>query len=852
MPHTVSPPSTPVDYAYYRPVIPLLLSFIAGIIGALYFPGKSFLIASLTVPATGLILHRLISGKLSRWAPLILFACLGYFAFASIEAASHKMDHVARYMNDRIWEITGTIVTEPVIQTHRQKFILGGLSIMPDSGKGALLNVRGNIQVSIYGKGKELAVGNRIRFTCKIRPVRSFHNPGGFDYTQYMMWHNIWGNTYASSNDLTLLDPNSMCFNTALNNIRNNILTLINQASTGDAQAVLSALIIGDRRGLSPPLQEAFNRVGVSHVLSISGLHVGVVATAAFVFFKWILSFFRPLLLRAWTKKAAAICAVFPVIFYGVMAGMEPATQRSVIMILVFLMTFLIQREHDLFNTIAIAALAILIIDPPALFSISFQLSFAAVLSISWGMMYFQQMFSQGIAGKHTALKYAATLFCMTACAILGVAPLVMHYFNTFPLSGFLANLVVVPLMGSAVVIIGLFSVMVIFPFSGHAALWGLKICDWILKPVIDFIYYLSDAPFAAIKTITPSILEIICFYLLAGGIALYQNKTAGKDPGNAENNSAIADPPSNLPRRWTGVIIAAALIVLFIDIMYWVNQRLWHDDLRVTVLDVGQGNSAVLEFPDGKCMVIDGGGFGDNAVFDVGERVLAPFLWRNKIRTVDTVILTHPDADHLNGLLYILKYFHVKQVISTHQASDSDSYEKFLELIRKNAIDHAGFAQIQRSFAINGATMEILHPDADFMKYHSSSTPKDVNDNSIVCKAGFGGFSILFPGDIMEAAERDTTTKNPESLAATILVAPHHGSKTSSSESFLDAVNPEMIIISSGKEDKFPSESVLERYENREIPVFRTDSNGAVRVVMDEKTMSVEPTLGKKLTFRH
>ena len=837
--------------AYYRPIVPLFFSFISGIICGHFVTGWSLLIISLTGISFSMIIYRLLSDKPCKWSPLILFACLGYLAFASIHAASLRANHVSHFRDARMWNITGTVAFEPVLQTRRQNLILENLELSPITKQEPPSEVLGNVQVNIYGSGKELAAGNRIKVSGQIKPIRSFHNPGGFDYTRYMMWKNIWGTVSVPADRVEIMPSvGASIFRTGLNTFRRNILELIYQAANGDASAILSALILGDRRNLSAPLQEAFNRVGVSHVLSISGLHVGIVATAAFVFFKWLLSFFKPLLLRAWTKKVAAVCAIFPVIFYGLLAGMEPATQRSVIMVSVFLMTFLIQREPDLFNTIAIAALVILIMDPPALFSISFQLSFAAVLSISWGMTGLTEKISQSIISRYAVLKYAVTLLSVSLCAIMGVAPLGMHYFNTFPLSGILANLVVVPLMGSVVVVMGLFSVLVMYPFSSHAALWGLKICSWILDPVIGFIYYLSGISFAAIKTITPSILEIICFYLLVWGfIELYRNKWVAKERAPIENKNRIQPrPTSQWSKRWIGVMVAVSVLVLFIDILYWANQRLWNNDLRITLMDVGQGNAAVLEMPKGSCMVIDGGGFGDNSAFDPGERIVAPFLWRHKIRTVDTVVLTHADADHLNGLIYILKHFHVKQVISTHHASDNPVYKDFMDLIRKNDISHPKFAQIHRTSTINDTTVEILHPDADFMEHSPSSSPKDINNNSIVVKVSFGGFSILFPGDIMLAAEKDMVMKMPQSLTADMLVAPHHGSKTSSSTAFLDAVDPKAIVVSSGKEGHFPSKSVVERYEKREVPIFRTDHNGAVLVIMDGETMTVEPMLGDKL----
>ncbi|MDO9263730.1 MAG: DNA internalization-related competence protein ComEC/Rec2 [Desulfosalsimonadaceae bacterium] len=835
------------ENVWFRPVIPLLLSFIAGIIIALIFPGRWIWILFVAVPSLGIVLHALVFKKNIRLSPLILYVCLGYLAYSACAVGPENPDHVAHYTDGRIRQITGTIDSDPVIQSYRKKCILRRLELSPVSGTSPPFPVRGSIQVNIYGKGsgknEDFSAGDRITLTGEIRPFRSFRNTGGFDYTRYMVWHDIWGSISASSNKIKRLSSNIGGFAVWMEAIRDNMRGLIHKASAGDAAAILSALIIGDRAGISPGLQDAFNRTGVTHVLSISGLHVGVVATAAFFFFNWILSFSRFLLMRAWTRKGAALAAIFPVVFYGMIAGMPPATQRSVVMIVVFLLTFLVEREHDLFNTIALAALAILITHPPALFSISFQLSFAAVLAIAWGMLTFRDTIYQSALGRNFLIKFVSTLFFVTLFAMIGTTPLVMYYFNLFPVAGLLANLVVVPLMGSLVVIVGLFSVLILYPVSAQFALWGLQLCDAVLKPAISFVKVLSQMEWSAIYTITPSILEMACYYLLVSGAVLLKMR---KKDSNRPDSPQPGNPAYG---RWVGFMMILVIGVLLVDGAYWTFRRLLHEDFRATVLDVGQGNSALLEFPKGYCAVIDGGGFSDNAVFDTGGMVLAPYLWRNKIRTVDTVILTHPDADHLNGLIYILKHFHVKQVISTHQPADSESYREFLSLIRTHNIRHPDLNGMGKTISKNGITLQFLypflHPSGNAPTTARIQDSPDANNHSLVIRAGFGKFSILFPGDIEEAGETAILAAAPEELPSTILIAPHHGSKTSSSPAFLDAVNPEAVIISSGKPDRFPSLLVLDRYRHKKYQVFRTDENGAVRIVTDGKGMAITPMKG-------
>ena len=839
--------SPPDDRVWFRPVIPLLLSFIIGIIDALIFQDRWIWILFVSFLALGIIIRALVLNINIRFSPLILYVCLGYLAYSACVVGPENPNHVAHYADGRIRQITGTIDSDPVIQSYRRKCTLLSLALSPASGTSQPLPVRGSIQVNIYGndsgKNAPLSAGDRITLTGEIRPFRSFRNPGGFDYTRYMAWQDIWGSVSVSNYKINILSSNSSGFGAGMETIRDNMRVLIHKASSGDAAAILSALIIGDRAGISPGLQEAFNRTGVTHVLSISGLHVGVVATAAFFFFNWILSFSRFLLMRAWTRKGAALAAIFPVVFYGMIAGMPPATQRSVVMIVLFLLTFLVEREHDLFNTIALAALVILITHPPALFSISFQLSFAAVLAIAWGMRVFGDMIYQSALGRNFLIKFASTLFFVTLFAMIGTTPLVMYYFNLFPVAGLLANLVVVPLMGSLVVIVGLFSVLVLYPASTQLAIWGLQLCDTVLKPVISFVTYLSQMEWSAIYIITPSVLEMVCCYLLVSGVVLL--KMRRKD----SNRPDRPQPGNPAYGRWVGVMMILVTGVLLADGVYWTFRRLLHEDLRVTVLDVGQGNSALLEFPKGYCAVIDGGGFSDNAVFDVGGRVVAPHLWRNKIRTVDTVILTHPDADHLNGLIYLLKYFHVKQVISTHQPADSGPYREFLDLISKNKILHPEFNGMTKTISKNGVTLQFLypflHPTGEFHSAAKTQDSPDTNNHSLVIRAGFGEFSILFPGDIERAGEAEILAAAPEGLASTVLIAPHHGSKTSSSPAFLDAVDPETVIISSGKPDRFPSPLVLDRYRHKKYQIFRTDENGAVRIVTDGKGMAITPMQG-------
>ena len=326
-------------------------------------------------------------------------------------------------------------------------------------------------------------------------------------------------------------------------------------------------------------------------------------------------------------------------------------------MVGVFLMAFLFEREHDLMNTLALAAMLILIVHPPSVFSISFQLSFSAVLSIIYGLskVFKRRAFLSGAKKKSLftgIIRSLFSFFLVSFFAITGTLPLVMLYFNQVSLIGIFANFLIVPIIGFIVVPTGLFSVF-LYPVSGEAASWFLYISGAALSKAISLVNLFSDLPFAAVKTVTPSYFEICCYYIMIW--ALFNLKKGRPETSEIEK--------SDFAEKTARVLVTIVVLALVGDICYWLNVRFRNKDLRVTVIDVGQGSSTLLELPGGYCILEDGGGFYDNSVFDMGARVIAPFLWRKKIKTVDTLILSHPNSDHLNGLTYITRHFNVKRV---------------------------------------------------------------------------------------------------------------------------------------------------------------------------------------------
>jgi competence protein ComEC len=496
-------------------------------------------------------------------------------------------------------------------------------------------------------------------------------------------------------------------------------------------------------------------------------------------------------------------------------------------MVGVFLMTFLFEREHDLMNTLALAAMLILIVHPPSVFSISFQLSFSAVLSIIYGLskVHKRRAFLSDGQKKSLFTEIISRLFSfflVSFFAIIGTLPLVMLYFNQASLIGIVANFLIIPIIGFIVVPTGLFSVF-LYPVSGEAASWFLYISGAVLSKAISLVNLFSDLPFAAVKTVTPSYFEICCYYIMMW--ALLNLKKVRPETSEIEK--------SDFTGKTARVLVVVVVLALVGDICFWLNVRFRNRDLKVTVIDVGQGSSILLELPGGYCILADGGGFYDNSVFDMGARVIAPFLWRKKIKTVDTLILSHPNSDHLNGLIYIAQHFNVKSVWTNGEKRNTVGYKTFMKIIKEKNIDMPKFKDMPRTCKINGVALRILYPKRDFLDKRKKDKWRGTNNNSLVVKADFGKYSFLLPGDIMERAERELVSMAGKNLASTVLIAPHHGSGSSSTGLFLDKVNPEYSIISSGWKNRFhfPHPSVLKRYAGLDCKIFRTDINGAITI---------------------
>ena len=831
---------------FFRPALAFLIPLILGIAAGTWFSGHILLPVAAILASSAYLIHSATLKRTLLTTPLIFFLSLGYISVQPWTSPSIPDRHISNYAEPFRWEITGTVSNDPmVIQNNRVRFVMEVESLQKEQENP--FPAVGRLRVTCMElSSPEFQPGDRIRFPGKIRPVRNFNNPGGFDYERFMSFKTIHNTTWVAYDKIIPLEKNqNQNMMQRVTNARKTIATVIDDTHSNESSAaIMKALVIGDRTGIHRDLRQAFNKAGMGHLLAISGLHVGIVASFFFLLFSRIFSLNRIFLDHAWVGKASALLCIVPVTMYGLLSGMSPSTQRAVIMINVFLLTFLIKRQQNSINTLAIAAMTILVIYPPALFSISFQLSFTAVFSILFGLSrigYSRTKFeTQWIIREKISAFFFVSLF-----AILGTLPLVMYYFNQASLVGLFANFILVPLIGFLVVPLGLVSAFV-FPVSQTISSIGFQVGGSVLSFALNIVHFFANLPFSSVKTITPSFLEITLYYLLAGALLYF-----GTQKRLETRESSAVEKPTSLISQTLGrkapVIIISTLVLFWIaDISYWVYARFLHPDLRITIVDVGQGNAAIVQFPGRKVMMIDGGGFYDNNAFDVGEKIVAPLLSRNKIRTVNSLILTHPHSDHLNGFLYIARHFNVKTVRTNDEPAETFGYQEFMEIIREKNIHAPAFPEFNKNFEIKGVKVNILYPPEDFLERKKIETWRDLNSNSMVIRLEMGEFSCLFTGDIKARSEAELIRLYSHSLNSRVLIAPHHGSNTSSTTRFLDKVDPEIVIFCAGWNNRFnlPNKEVLKRYEQRNTQILRTDYKGAIMIRTNGGSMRVESFL--------
>jgi len=797
-----------------RPLIPMVILFAGGILlGHELEPLSHNLGLVLLFLTAGFVAAGVFSPPPLRMASLFLsFFLTGIL----LDLAEHKPSILHSYAaTHRRVTIDGTVLEPIKVVKEIGRLKVRTSMLLVDEKR---IPVRENIQVSVYDQVPLLHPGERIRFPARLRPFKNFNNPGRYDYASAMSFNGLaCGASVSDGRRVVPMGQGPLPLWRALvEKVQKPVRGFFEKNLEPQDYALYRALVLGERQGIGQEEREPFDRTGLGHVLAVSGLHIGLVAWVSFLLLKALFSRFYVLALKTDVRKLAALSTCIPVVAYTLVAGFQISTQRAMIMVLAYLFSLVLGREKEVWSTLALAGLCILAIDPHALFSISFQLSFAAVIGILWlTPMLFNRFPSvdESPAKGRTILNriflYVIGLVLVSFSATIFLLPITSLYFHRFSLVTIPANVTVVPLLGLWVLPSGLLSAFTL-PFSSSIAGFFLWLGAWGLKAMIGLIHFWSDLSWSSVWVPTPTLFEMVLFYGILFLIFHFRKL-----------------------HRWKLAWAVLGFLVVA-DAGYWIHRVRFHDSLRVTFLDVGQGNAALVEMPGGKTMLIDGGGFPRDQ-FDVGRMVVAPYLWRSKVLRIDTVVLSHPQADHMNGLRFIASAFHPKEFWYNGMEVDTPSFKELMVIVDSKKIRRRLPSELKMPVKIEGVEIEVLHPDPSEQSSGNSAQNKDLNNQSLVLRISYGGKSFLFPGDLEREGEDVLASRAGSRLRSHILLSPHHGSRTSSSENFLQKVGPEICVISSGEGNfaGFPHPETLERLEKIRCRVIRTDQRGAVQITV-------------------
>lgn len=765
-----------------RPIVFIAIAFVLGIVFSEYIAlpiwFSLFVLSIFLLLALITIIHKL------NPSYILLMICflLGVFDL-QIKNLPDRHD-VSNYAGKGYFTVIGQVDDEPKVRDGRISFPLKVAEICrarQTSRAGGLIYVA-------VTAGKLPSYGDRLKVRGMISESDNYDNPL-MPEMRKRCFLNAYSYELLPGGGGNILKRTALWLGRQFNGV------LIKILPNKEASLLGSVLLGSSVSPLDDEVKDNYRKAGLIHLLVVSGTQVSILIGVC-------LAIVRGAGLPLWLAIAATS---FLNILLVVVTGAGASILRAAIMGEITLIGLLFEREKEFYTALALSALCLIVVDPSTLFDIGFQLSFAA----TWALVYIAPVLG----------KKMPQLLALSLAPLLATAPIIAYYFSQISVGGIISNLLVLPwveflvILGFATMILG-FIVLPLAQIFGNV-IWLMLI---VLQNIADLIAALPGA----------------CFYIKAPSLAVIIGYYA-----------AVVIMIELLRRElpWKISWRQAAYIILFcLSIFIWDRSlsaaSFGQNELTVTFLDVGQGDSALIETPEGRKLLIDGGGVERKAKSrdPVGEKVVVPFLHRKGIDHLDLVILTHPHEDHLGGLNSVLEKIKVDQVIDNGQVYDSQAYRRFKQLVALNKIKYAAARAGQIIDFGRDLKGYILNPIFPLLG--------DTNSDSVVMRLVHGEISFLFAGDMEKAGETRVLQRVGRNLRSTALKVGHHGSSTSTSAEFLSAVSPKIAIISCGLRNKFrhPHRATLERLKL--VTTYRTDKNGAIVVKSDGQRIRVEPTL--------
>ena len=643
--------------------------------------------------------------------------------------------------------------------------------------------VRNNKKILINIKMSQdipsIKYGDSLYIEGEFKQPEEARNYKGYNYKQYLKTKKIIGTVELEK--AKILKSSNGSF---IHNIQKYIRDTINGTLTDEEGNLLLAILLGDKDKLSEDIQESFKTSNLSHMLAVSGAHVSyIILGLTYVLQNSIIG----------KKNGKIVCIIFLLAFMAI-TNFTPSVTRACIMAILTLFSSIIYRKSDVYTNISVAALITLIFNPYNLLDLGFQLSYGGTIGIIIFIKRIQEKKSNS-----KVINYIKQMALVSIYANIIIIPIMMYHFNTVSFTFIISNIMASPILGIIVITGFLFIItsITVKPLTSLIAIF--------IKPILSILIKISQIcsklPFSNILVVTPYMFNVISYY----AIILYCIKSK-------KNNKCK-------------IIICLLIVLILINFIIYIFPQ----KLRIFFIDVGQGDSTLIITPDKKTVLIDGGG---SDSFDVGEKVLLPYLLDRRILKIDYVLISHFDTDHCGGILTIMEKVKVKNIIISEQAEHSENYERFKKLMIHKKIRLIEVKKGDKIKIGRYSEFKILFPTSRLL----SENP--LNNNSIVAQFNYNNFKMLFTGDIEKLAEQQILKTEKAEIRADILKVAHHGSKTSSIPEFIKAVKPKIALIGVGKNNTFghPNQQTIKNLENIKCRIYRTDLQGEIIIKIDQK----------------
>ncbi len=720
---------------------------------------------------------------------IFLFFIIVGMLNTSYQMTPKDANHVYQFANQPGY-LTGAVQEVQNRQNNSYQEVI--LDTQLFQGQKESYHISGKVLLKIYGEGLSLQYGDIVKAKVLLQEPKLISNFGEFDYREYLARQKIFLTDSINIEQLKVIGVNKkFSISSLLYNIKESITKKIEIIYHYPHSELVKAIITGNKTEIPQRWELLFQDAGVMHILAISGLHVGIIASALFFILKFI-----PIIGQK-NNLRYPIIIVF-LLGYAAMTGFRPSVSRATLMFLTLLLATYFNRPYHIYNSLYLAALLILFYQPLFLYDAGFLLSFTVTFFIIFLFPILEDKLS-------ILPSYISKPLAVSLAAWFGMAPLSAYFFYKISYIAILSNLIIVPLL-SIILIMGLISITLSFVFLPLAGILAL-LNQFLISLLVGTTNFLTSLPFAYQFVRKPGITLTLYYYFI---ILLFFYSLYCWSQLNLITKKRIF---------WT--ITSSGFIVLFMQIISPLNS------LSVHFLNVGYGDSILIKTPQEKNILIDGGGtpFHD---FDVGENIVLPYLRRLGVKHIDLIFLTHPDIDHLEGLIPILKEMKVDMVIDSGINCQQDTYLNFLSLIQED--EEISYYQARAGDVIKlspDLQLVVLNP----LNRKDYGQQSNFNNHSIVLKLLYKNISFLFTGDIEEKSEINLLSWNTF-LQSDILKVAHHGSNTSTTDLFLNQVKPEVAIISVGTNNfDHPNAEVMEKLEASCQKVFRTDLNGTVLI---------------------